>query len=353
MKKSPYQNQHYISKVLLRRFSKNGVLQKYHVEHDSWGQAGLENTFAHFGYTQLLSNGAIDNTLETAFGKLETLMPKALAALDDAATREKTALSVKLYSAFCWYLAFLHCLSPFFKAKSPEDFLHDLHVQMINRNGDLLDAIKFTKQEIEQYRASILNGDKIVIDSQHCLQFLHRVQFNRVCKAVFYYQFRYVTTWHICRSPIDLPLCDVAITPILARDIHWYSMPISPRLFLVGRIPQTAKNRVSKETIVHTVDLPLRNAENWKDLICLQARVALISKERFPDIAERKKRAIEAGHAFANIQEIDKVISAGTVENLADLKFKRVSQKEFEAFTNKFVTNKNSPDLLSGATTAD
>jgi len=263
-------------------------------------------------------------------------MSDALRAIDVAINGKQLELPVKLYRGLCLYMAFVHCLSPFFKASCPENFLNDLHGQIINGTGDLLDAIKFTPKQIADYRGAILNGKKLVIDSDNYLQFLHRIQFKRLIKVFYYDQFRYFATWHVCRSPIDLPLSDVAITPIPAPSIHWYSMPISPRLLLVGRIPQV-DNNCSKLTIVYFVDLPKKNAENWKDLICLQARAQLVSKDTIPDIAQRRARAIKDGHAFANIAKIDEIKKAGTINNTSDLKFKLVSHKEFETFINQFV----------------
>jgi hypothetical protein len=336
MSENPFQNQHYISRALIKRFSTNGIVQKYYVKYDNWGQAGLRNTFSSDGYTQMLSQGKVDNTLEKTFSKVEALLPETLAALDSAAKRNKTALREELYKNFCWYLAFLQCLSPFFKAKSPVDFLDDLHRELIDGSGDILDVrLSMSLEEKKYFRHWILNGQKLIIDSKNYLQLLHRVQFNRVCR-VYYNRFRFITDWHLCRSPIELPLSDMAITEMRFPLIHWYSLPIAPRLLLVGRIPQPEK-LPSNQSMVYGVDLPLPNAENWKDLICLQARLALISKTQFPDAYERKLRAIRAGHAFANITEIDKVLAAGTADFIDEFSFKIVSVEEYKAFCSAFV----------------
>jgi len=341
------EKQHYVSRVILRRFMHKGTLKRYWVNYGTWGNVGLGKAFSNYGYTQLLHDGKFDNTLEKEFNKVETLMSRALRLIDESVNAKQVEMPVKLYRGMCLFLAFVHCLSPFFKAKCPEDFLHDLHVQLINGKGDLLTALKFTPKQMTYYREAILNGKKLVIDSPHFLQFVHRVQFNRVIKTVYYYIFRHFTTWHVCRCPIDMPLADVAITPIPAPLIHWYSIPISPRLMLVGRNPQV-ESFGSNSTMVHFVDMPLRNAENYKDLICLQARSELVSKETIPDILERCARAVKAGHAFANIAKIDDVKKAGTITNITDLTFKLVSHKEFDAFTDQFLTNKNPPDVFVG-----
>jgi hypothetical protein len=244
-------------------------------------------------------------------------------------------------------MAFVHCLSPFFKASCPEDFLDDLHRQLINEKGDLLSAVKFTKEKQRHYRESILNGQKLIIDSPDFLQLLHRIQFNRLSKSYYYLIFRHVTAWHLCRSPIPMPLGDVAITPILAPQIHWYNMPISPTLFLVGRIPQTPENKVSNATFVYGVDLPARNAENWKDVLCLQAKKTLISREKIPDIKERRRRAVENGHAFAVIQNIENILTAGMVNNVTELKFKLVSRIDYAAFVKQFVIYQGPSNALT------
>lgn len=342
------QNEHYVSQVLQRRFCKNGMLQRYTIEYDSWRKTAPTRTFSHDGYTQFLAvGGQLDQTLEKRFSAIENEMREVFAALDDAATRIRTELPPRIFELFCWYMAFLHCLSPYFKAASPQDFLDDLHVELVNGDGPLLRAINFKKDVQQHYRESILNGQKLIIESGNFLQFIHRIQFNRLCKDYYYLIFRHVTSWHLCRSPIELPLCDVAVTPMLYPQIHWYSIPICPTILVVGKIPQTPENKVSHGTFVHGVDMPLKNAEGWKDLICLQARKALISKEKIPDVKERRQRAIKDGHAFANVQDIEKILTAGTVENDTELKFKLVSPAEYDAFTNKFVAYKGPSNTLT------
>jgi hypothetical protein len=67
-------NEHYVSQVLLRRFTVAGHLQCYRVQTDKWKRVSPKNVFSDFGYNQLLVYGQVDNTLEQAFSKVETAL---------------------------------------------------------------------------------------------------------------------------------------------------------------------------------------------------------------------------------------------------------------------------------------
>jgi len=106
-----YQNQHFVSQVLLRRFTISGRLQSYKVQANKWKPQSPKNEFSMFGYNQLLVSGVADNTLEDAFSKVESPLPKTLKALEGAATVPSTELPATIYENMCWYCAFLKNVS--------------------------------------------------------------------------------------------------------------------------------------------------------------------------------------------------------------------------------------------------
>jgi len=133
-----YQKQHYVSQVLLRRFANNGRLQVFDIKTRKWKSLPPKKIFCQSGYTQLLANGQVDNTLEREFGKVERQLPKTLAALDNAAKKSQVTLPPEVYTNLCWYCAFLWRISPFAKAKAPVDFVMQINQDLEHGRYDLL-----------------------------------------------------------------------------------------------------------------------------------------------------------------------------------------------------------------------
>jgi len=110
------QNQHWISKHLLKRFKTEAVpFQCYQVETGEWLPKGLDRTCAASGYNQLLVSTQVDNTLEAAFSKVQSGLRNTLRALEDASKRPITELRQPMYSNMCWYCAFLKGVAPYSK----------------------------------------------------------------------------------------------------------------------------------------------------------------------------------------------------------------------------------------------
>src|SRR4051812_34587337 len=110
---SQTENQHFVSQVLLRRFTVSGLLQRYDLQTNKWRPKSPKRVFSEFGYNQLLVSGQLDNTLEDAFSKVETPLPKTFAALEEASNSSETELLPAIYDNMCWYCAFLKRISPF------------------------------------------------------------------------------------------------------------------------------------------------------------------------------------------------------------------------------------------------
>src|ERR1700678_2512578 len=96
-------NEHYVSQVLLRRFTVSGHLQSYQIKDDKWRRKSPRNVFSAFGYNQLLVDGKVDNTLEAAFSKVETPLPKVFNALEEAVNQPSAELPSAIYENLCWY----------------------------------------------------------------------------------------------------------------------------------------------------------------------------------------------------------------------------------------------------------
>jgi hypothetical protein len=309
-------------------------------------ESGPKDTFSNEGYTQIFENGITDTKIEDDFCKVEENMPATLLAIKDAATRQLTELDVDLYNNMCWYFAFLYCLSPFFKAKSPIDFLADLHNQLEEGKGDLLEKYLTKHQsKFDLYKAEIKNGKKLIIDSLNFIQKIHQIQFNRLFDVFYYRRFRHCVGWTIFRSPIDIPLSDIAIieVPVPCSKHTIYHIPISPDLLLAGVYDGV---NTPKRTSIVSSALPLKMADFLNEMFFLSAQYSLISRKIIPDITERRKKASKT-HAFNNVKNLMLVLNSGKKPFNGDLTFRVVSMSEFDNFIKQLVSNEIASDTIA------
>src|SRR5271170_7579387 len=102
-----FQNQHYVSQVLLRRFAEKGFLQRFDIRWNKWKRISPRQVFSKLGYTQLIAYGETDDSLEKSFKKIEDIFPTTLNALDEAAGKNNSELPVSIYENLFWYCAYL------------------------------------------------------------------------------------------------------------------------------------------------------------------------------------------------------------------------------------------------------
>jgi hypothetical protein len=337
--KTKYQNQHFVSQVLLRRFASRGHLQVFDVETGQWRQnVSPKKTFAHGGYTQLLANGQIDNSLETEFGKVETKLPITLAALDAAAQKSKTELPTDIYENFCWYCAFLWRLSPFAKAKAPADFVFQMNLDLEQGKTNLLkDVVGLSESDIAAIKIEHAQGKKVIIDSKDFIQLIYRIQFTLRCKEDFVW-FRHFVKWKLWNSTIDFPISDMAVVQSYweAHKTNVYILPISPRLLLIGTISAGTHNS-SDETFIQGGSLDLGATEYLLETICLSAITSLASQHVMPDIQAIRARAIKSGINYTKIVNTESLITAGTTDFNGAFGVRLVSRDEFKKFINLFI----------------
>jgi hypothetical protein len=337
--KTKYQNQHFVSQVLLRRFANRGHLQVFNVETGKWRQnVSPKRIFAHGGYTQLLANGQIDNSLETEFGKVETKLPTTLTALDAAAQKSKTELPLDIYESFCWYCAFLWRLSPFAKAKAPADFVFQLNLELDKGKTDLLkNVVGLSEHHIAIVQQEHKKGKKVIIDSKDFIQLVYRIQFTLRCKEDFVW-FRHFVKWKLWNSPIDFPISDMAVVQSYweAHKTNAYILPISPRLLLVGTIAVGTHHR-SDETFIQSDSLDLGTAEYLLETICLSAITSLASQHVMNDIRAIRARAIKSGIGYTKIVNPESLITAGTTDFDGVFGVRLATSEEYIKFINQFV----------------
>jgi hypothetical protein len=334
-----YQNQHYVSQVLLRRFADAGYLQRFSVQSNTWKRVSPKRVFSGLGYTQLLAYGETDNSLEASFAKIESAFPLTLKALDDAATRSISVLPVNLYENLFWYCAYVWRISPFAKAKAPGEFVMQLDSDLKNQKTNLLQAIGIPEGDINTIQQLHANGVKFILRGDDYLQVVYRIQFVRRCREDYWW-FRHFAKWTICNSPIELPISDIALVQYFDRalDTTFYLLPISPNLILIGSI-KTGTHHQSTDTTIRGSTLNVEEAEYCLDAICLSAVTALIGKSRTHDVRALRNRAREKKIRFCKIKDLESVLSAGTKPFNGPLIVFPVAKGEYVKYVKSFIGN--------------
>jgi hypothetical protein len=338
--------EHYVSRVLLRRFARKKLIEAYNIKHGKWKTTSIKSVFFSVGYNQLLAFGKVDNTLDVEFKKLENSLPKTLAALDDAATRTTTILDVKVYDHLCWYCAFLWQMSPFAKAVAPVNFVNQLELDLKHGNVDMLKALGHSERNIAEIKKHYVDDQKFIITGKNFLQLVYRIQFSEQCKLT-YSQFRHSTKWTVYNSPIELPISDIAITQYhdMITRTAMYILPIAPKLVLFGALKLGDNLESSNDTIIKGDTLPADAAEDILDVICKSAFYMLGSQNRIGDINGFRQRAAKKKIAFVKMNQLEAVLSAGlkSIESEKDFLITPTTRRE----QIRFITSWISPERVT------
>jgi hypothetical protein len=170
------EHQHYVSRVLLKRFTTPGKpLQCYQVQAQRWKERSLNRVFAVRGWNQLLAFNQIDNSLEAELSKVESLLPATFDALADAASRDSTELSARIYENLCRYCMFLLQVSPFAKAKAVAECMTQLNSDLQRGQTDLLRKLDFPEKTISRFRDAVAQGGHLIVDSENAHQLVYRI----------------------------------------------------------------------------------------------------------------------------------------------------------------------------------
>ena len=332
------ENQHWISRHLLKRFkSKGAPLQCYQVETGEWVPKGLDRVCAADGYNQLVVSGEVDNTLEALFSKVESKLRTTLRALEDAAKRPLTELAQPVYENMCWYCSFLKGIAPYSKPGAVVSFIIQLNMELENGNYSLLRDLNVPEETVRELRRQCSMGRKVIIESENLLQLLYRFQFART------YQYNYSqflsTKWAVRNSPIELPMSDVGLVPMIL-DYHkanHYLLPIGPNLLLEGIFFHDVSKNFSRP-VMRGMDLTKDEAEYSFDCICASAITELICATKLPEIAEARARAKTNGTRFCKIPNPERITTSGLADvGEGDFRFRIVSVEEYVKVTHSYI----------------
>ena len=333
------ENQHFVSKVLLKRFKIPGnSLQCFQVKTGKWIPKSSESACSAIGYNQLLQDGQLksENTLEADFSAVESRLPKAFAALEKASENSRTELPENIYKDICSYCAFLKLMAPHAKPGAVVSFVFQLNMELESSGNFLLRELKIPEKTITFWKQQHKLGHKIIVGAENLLQSLYwrQHQINREFDADFFLK----AHWTILKSPIEFPISDVGLIPIGYKDLGLsvYLLPISPNLLLKGLLYfDLSKNSV--ERIVKSLILNLEEAEYIFDCICASAIVEIVSSKINPDIPIAIDRAKTKGIKFHKVPNPEKIMSAGMKNVTDEIIFRVVSVEEYKTFMHSYM----------------
>ena len=330
-------NQHYVSRVLLKRFRLPGQpLQCYNIAAGRWEVKSVEKACAESGYNQLITTDGIDNTLEEEFSKVESRVPKAFRFLERCADRGSTELPERVFTDLCQYCAFLTLSSIAAKASAVVNFVYNLNLEIEIGQRRLLRELEIPEAIIADWKPAVLSGSRLIIEADNALQLIYRHQFRRRFgdECALYRH----TKWVICKSPIDLPIADIGLVPLSQQNpkLNRYILPVGPRLVLQGIFFHDV-SRNSPNQKLKTLELTQEEAQECLDIICAAAVTEVFCQRKIENIADTFARAQAAGIEFLQVENPQAVTGAGLQQATKELRFRVVPMKEFVAFVHSFV----------------
>lgn len=332
------ENQHWISQHLLKRFKTEGFpLQCYQVETGEWVDKSLERACAAPGYNQLLVSGEADNTLEAAFSKVESGLRNTLRALEDAVKSPLTELPPAVYENMCWYCSFLKGIAPYSKPGSVVSFIIQLNLELENGSNSLIRELSVPEETIRELQRHFAMGRRVIVESENLLQLLYRFQFTRNYHCNFS-QFL-STKWAVSNSPIELPMSDVGLVPMIleSHKANHYLLPLGANLLLEGVFFHDL-SRNSSRPVVRGMNLTRDEAEYRFDCICASAITELICARKLPGVSEARARAKASGTRFCKIPNPESITTSGLADvGEGDFLFRIVSIEEYVKLVHSYM----------------
>jgi hypothetical protein len=283
----------------------------------------------------LVADG-VNNAIEDAFSKIESILPKTFEELEEAADKPSTELPKTIYENMCLYCTFLKQTSLFSKPGAVVSFLAQINMELEKGQYYLLRELQVPDEVILRFRQGYSQGGRIIIESENVLQLVHRLQFDRLFK-MNYAEFLNCD-WTISHSPVELPMSDIGLVPMQLTEIkaNQYFLPISPRLMLEGIFYfEPTKNSPKPSVGGHT--LVADEAEYRLDTVCASAVSEIIFSRREPNVQVSLSRAKAKGITFHRIVHPELAISAGLKSASTKYNLQMVTIQEYVKFVHSFV----------------
>jgi hypothetical protein len=333
-----YEKQHYVSQVLLRRFTAGDRrVQRFCLATNKWDARSPKRIFRGRGYNQVTLNGAVHNKVDESLKKYENALPTVLRALDDIVSGKITHLEQEVYENLLWYCAHLWCLSPFAKAVAPLNYIVQLDFDLKHGRTDLLKGIGIHESQFQTILDLHSAGRKFIFHGKDYLQVVFGVNFSQNISWEFE-SLKYIK-WTVYHSPIEIPVPDVAFLKFYEQGSgsHLYFLPIAPKLILAGGVKEKTKLTKQAETSIGVDMLDQSLAEYIVEILCSSGITALACNSRTLDIVGLRDRARKKGITFAQIKNLDEVFAAGTTELRDDLMLMPTTEAEYNTFLKGFI----------------
>ena len=195
--------------------------------------------------------------------------------------------------------------------------------------------LQFSNSQIDEFTRAVKDGQRIILENANYHQLIHGIQFERTISKHIK-NFTENVRWKILISPVNIPIADVAIIdvePPKGKEFEMlYSLPISSNLIITGFVlSDKVKAAKMPANGILTEHLSEERGEKWANYICLSAQGGLVSQIEIPDVEKRRIKA-EHIHSFRNIHQTKEVIASTHKMTIKELRFKIVSQDEFNIF---------------------
>jgi hypothetical protein len=334
---NPNEIQHSVSRVLLARFKIPGnPLQCYQVRTGRWIPKSPERACAWSGYSQLLIPGQPSDKIERTFSAVESRLPTTFKQLEEAAKKPFTEFLPDIYENMCRYCACLKNIGLFAKPDALVGFAIQVNMELEKGEYCLLCDFNIPEKRLGDWRKEYAQGNRIIIESENAMQLLYTFQFERWYERD-YGMFRGIN-WAICTSPIELPISDVGLVPIVfpTQKAVAYILPIGLNLVLKG-IQNFDPARNSPQEGVSGIALDRGQAEYVFDIICSSAVTEIVCSRQNPDVAASISRAKENGASFPEIVDPLAITSAGLINASDELRFRVVPLDEYQKFIRSHV----------------
>ena len=236
-------------------------------------------------------------------------------------------------------------MSPFCKLAAPVIFIQQLLLDLSRGNIDFLDALGYSDDDIARMIRHHTGGGKFIITGKNYRQLVYRLQFPKQLASLDH-AYRYSTKWTIARSPIELPIGDMALIKYHLPDLGIVRsiLPISSASVLIGESPVGKNIRTSADTIVHGGMVEQAGAEYIRSVICQGAVLIVASNTRIGDINGWRKKSVVN---LVQLQNVEEILKSGITEITSPRGFliTPASTQDYVKWTHSFL-KPNSEEII-------
>jgi hypothetical protein len=219
-------------------------------------------------------------------------------------------------------------------------------LDLSHKNIDFLDALGVKDGDIAQIIQHHAKGGKFILTSRSgksYRQLAYRLQFSKQLASTDNI-FRFYTQWTVARSPIEMPIADMALVKyhLPKTNAMEIILPISSNMVLIGNSPMGKNMQPSTVTTVKGGELTESGAEYVRKVICQAAILTLASNTRIGDISEWRKTPVVN---LMQLQNPEEILKSGLQEitSVEDLLIKPADTDTYVKWVHSFIKPNSNP----------